>query len=385
MKVQGYLLILICFISACDFLGDSSQKTAPATNPETQMMEDEGEELRKDLNAEAQEKDSALSPLDRIKEDYAAINSLELYMDTIPYMDQSTEGGEIIASYDDLGELKKIQVGLFYEMGKETEEYYLKDDQPFFLKTEEHRYNAPIYHTADRDMGDGVKMEVFDPEKSSINWTHYYFDKDQELIAEESSQDSLKREDQLSIEKGDNILKAFSEILAQIQTVSKKDSTASEAEDELNPKLHAWMESIAEEQNFTYMYQAFDLNGDGKDEYLCGLRGQFWCGSGGCSFVVVEQTDGGLKLLSRGGPTFSPHFISQEINNGYRSIILDPTQGQTAEGEDYLNYPVLIYQDSSYEQVWIDNLDNTERIDKLLEGATEVLSDERTFHKVLIN
>ena len=102
-------------------------------------------------------------------------------------------------------------------------------------------------------------------------------------------------------------------------------------------------------------------------------------------FVVVEEKEGGLTLLTRGGPTFSPHFISQESKNGYRSIILDPTQGQTAEGEEYLNYPVLIYQDSSYEQVWIDNLDNPERIDKLLEGATEVLSDERTFHKVLIN
>ena len=273
MKVHGYLLILICFISACDFLGDSSQKTIPESTPESQMVEDEGKELRKDLMAEEAHQDSAKSPLELIKEEFGAINALVLYMDTIPYMDQSTEGGEIIASYDDLGELKKIQVGLFYEMGKETEEYYLKDDQPFFLKTEEHRYNAPIYHTEDRDMGDGVKMEVFDPEKSSINWTHYYFDKDQELIAEESSQDSLKREDQLSIEKSDNILQAFSEILAQIQTVSKKDSTASEAEDELNPELHTWMESIAEEQNFTYMYQAFDLNGDGKDEYLCGLRG----------------------------------------------------------------------------------------------------------------
>ena len=385
MKVQGYLLILICFISACDFLGNSSQKTAPESTPEAQMIEDEGKELRKDLNAKETNQDSSKSPIELIKEEFEAINSLELYMDTIPYMDQSTEGGEIIASYDDLGELKKVQVGLFYEMGKETEEYYLKDNQPFFLKTEQHKYNAPIYHTEDRDMGEGVKFEVFDPEKSSINWTHFYFDKDQDLIAEENPQDSLKREDQLSIEKGDRILQSFSEILAQIQSASKKDSTVSEVEDDLNPELHKWMESIAEEQNFTYMYQAFDLNGDGKDEYLCGLRGQFWCGTGGCSFVVVEEKKGGLSLLTRGGPTFSPHFISQETNKGYRSIVLDPTQGQTAEGEEYLNYPVLIYEDSSYEQVWIDNLDNTERIDKLLEGATEVLSDERTFHKVLIN
>lgn len=385
MKVQGYLLILICFISACDFLGDTSQKTAPESTPESQMVEDEGKELRKDLKAEEANQDSAKSPIELIKEEFAAINSDELYRDTIPFMDQSTEGGEIIAFYNTIGELRKVQASIWGEMGKKIEEYYVKDGKLFFAFNQSHSYNRPMYQTDPSIIREGTDTEIFDPKKTKISEFRYYFDKNQSLIRLIDADKNTLEEDQLELEEEEKLIAAFDLINERIQQNSQEEEPSSEVEDKLNPALHKWMESIAEEQNFTYMYQAFDLNGDGKDEYLCGLRGQFWCGTGGCSFVVVEEKEGGLTLLTRGGPTFSPHFISQETNNGYRSIILDPTQGQTAEGEEYLNYPVLIYQDSSYEQVWIDNLDNTERIDKLLEGATEVLSDERTFHKVLIN
>ncbi|MEL6251374.1 MAG: hypothetical protein AAFR87_05120 [Bacteroidota bacterium] len=386
MKVQGYLLILICFISACDFLGNTSQQSQTKATPEAPLLEEEGKELRKDLNADSTRQDSAKSPIELIREEFATINADELYMDTIPFMDQSTEGGEIIAFYNTIGELRKVQATIWGEMGKQLEEYYVKEGKLFFAFKQRHNYNRPVYQTDPSVIREERDTEIFDPKKSEISEFRYYFDQDQSMIRYIDAEKNTLEEEQLDFEEEEKVIKAFDLILERIQKDSEEEEeSSSEVEDKLIPELHKWMKNIADEQNFTYMYQAFDLNGDGQDEYLCGLRGQFWCGTGGCSFIIVEQTDGGLKLLTRGGPTFSPHFISIEENKGYRSIILDPTQGQTAEGEDYLNYPVLIYQDSSYEQIWIDNLDNTERIDKLLEGATEVLSDERTFHKVLIN
>ncbi|MDW3651478.1 MAG: hypothetical protein R8P61_30645 [Bacteroidia bacterium] len=385
MKVQGYLLILICFISACDFLGNTSQESQREPISEVPAEENEGQELRKDPASDLAMADSAITPIDLIKEEFAAINADELYMDTIPFMDQSTEGGEIIAFFNTIGELRKVQSTLLGEMGKQIEEYYVKEGKLFFAFKQRHNYNRPMYQTDPSIIKEGIDTEIFDPEKTKISEYRYYFDKDQSLIRLIDAEKNILEEEQIELEEEEKLIAAFDLIQTRIQQNAEKEEEQTDVEDELNPELHKWMKSIAEEQNFTYMYQAFDLNGDGKDEYLCGLRGQFWCGSGGCSFIVVEQTDGGLKLLTRGGPTFSPHFISTEENQGWHSIILDPTQGQTAEGEAYLNYPVLIYQDSAYEQIWIDNLDNTERIDKLLEGATEVLSDERTFHKVLIN
>src|SRR2546422_5453095 len=51
-------------------------------------------------------------------------------------------------------------------------------------------------------------------------------------------------------------------------------------------------ETVAFRHSFT------DLDGDGRAEALVLLRGNVWCGSGGCTMLVFRGTDAGFTFVS---------------------------------------------------------------------------------------
>ncbi|WP_271769914.1 hypothetical protein [Aquimarina algiphila] len=73
---------------------------------------------------------------------------------------ESTEGGELEGYFKNV-ELKKIITSYYGEMGKLIEEYYLWNDQLFFVFTQAYSYNMPMY------------ME--DSKVIKINENRYYF------------------------------------------------------------------------------------------------------------------------------------------------------------------------------------------------------------------
>ncbi len=58
---------------------------------------------------------------------------------------ESTEGGELTAYYDEQGNLRKMVVANYGEMGKSIEEYYFSDGKLFFVFEQQFYYTAPIY------------------------------------------------------------------------------------------------------------------------------------------------------------------------------------------------------------------------------------------------
>ncbi|MEM6804383.1 MAG: hypothetical protein AAF696_23490 [Bacteroidota bacterium] len=389
MNAHRLLFISLCMLLACNSPKNSYESEAPEIEENFDKEEPTDSLLRKDLR----QTDSLTDPLDVriafIKEEFNIINSTpDLYQDSIPLMDQSTEGGELIAFYDSEGKLRKIGVYLYGEMGKNIDEYYLENEQLFFLFSKRFKYNSPIYHTDSSNLEGKEDIELFDLEKSEISELRYYWGEKGELIRYIDEVDSVFEELEIGIEIEEKLKLSFTDILERIKkaesTQVDEEEQEIETEDQFDKKLHSWMESIAEGNNFTYVYEKFDLNEDGVDEYLCGLRSQFWCGSGGCSFVIVAEKGGKLELLARGGPTYSPHFISTEKVKGWYSIVLDPTESTTTEGEEYKNYPIMRLKGDTYETEWLSDLDEAEEIEKLLDGATKVLGDDRSFHKVIL-
>jgi hypothetical protein len=68
----------------------------------------------------------------------------------------------------------------------------------------------------------------------------------------------------------------------------------------------------------TFIFDSYDLNNDGKYEYLVGLTGTYYCGTGGCTMVILN-TD--FKLNSEIAGIVYPIFVSNsEINNGWKNI-----------------------------------------------------------------
>ena len=100
-----------------------------------------------------------------IREKFGAINyNINSYKKvTKDLMDESTEGG-VLEGYFKNGELKKIVVSYYGEMGKLIEEYYFWDNDLFFVFTQEYSYNMPINM-------DGSKVD-------KIYENRYYFHND---------------------------------------------------------------------------------------------------------------------------------------------------------------------------------------------------------------
>ncbi|WP_316834759.1 hypothetical protein [Pedobacter nutrimenti] len=63
----------------------------------------------------------------------------------------------------------------------------------------------------------------------------------------------------------------------------------------------------------------YDLNNDGKNEVFVGLTGSYFCGSGGCTWLLLDDHE---KLLTRFTVSKYPVIISQTATNGWKDLII---------------------------------------------------------------
>lgn len=63
-----------------------------------------------------------------------------------------------------------------------------------------------------------------------------------------------------------------------------------------------------------------DLNGDNRQEQVVYVRGEEWCGSGGCLALVLRRTKTSYNVLARITVARLPIRVLNANNNGWRSI-----------------------------------------------------------------
>lgn len=68
-----------------------------------------------------------------------------------------------------------------------------------------------------------------------------------------------------------------------------------------------------------FKYHAFDLNNDGKDEYVVALYKPFWCGSGGCTAYIFGN-DG--KVDTRFTVVRFPIYVAASVSDGWQDLIV---------------------------------------------------------------
>lgn len=68
-----------------------------------------------------------------------------------------------------------------------------------------------------------------------------------------------------------------------------------------------------------FSFYEVDLNGDEKNEYFVKLYGSYFCGSGGCTFLLLSND---LKIINRFSVMRGPVFQSSETTNGWNDLIL---------------------------------------------------------------
>lgn len=88
----------------------------------------------------------------------------------------------------------------------------------------------------------------------------------------------------------------------------------------------------ASETSRHFIYNAIDLNDDGKVEYLVGLIGGDWCGSGGCTVLILDKN---FKLNTRMTVVEYPVYVGapggKEVTKGYSNIYIQNRDGSVAK------------------------------------------------------
>jgi hypothetical protein len=86
------------------------------------------------------------------------------------------------------------------------------------------------------------------------------------------------------------------------------------------------------ETSRNFVYNEIDLNDDGKNEYVVGLIGGEWCGSGGCTMLVLTNT---FKLNTKMTVVEFPLYIgapaSPEVTKKYSNIYIQNRDGSVAK------------------------------------------------------
>ncbi|MGE5893920.1 MAG: hypothetical protein ACM34I_07680 [bacterium] len=111
-----------------------------------------------------------------IRKEYQAIRgALPTYtQESLELTDYSTEGGVAKAFRDAKGNIRFIRVELYFESGKEFDEYYYRNGLLIFVFYEHHRYNVPF--NVSQETAKELGIEPFDPKKTKITEDRYYFD-----------------------------------------------------------------------------------------------------------------------------------------------------------------------------------------------------------------
>lgn len=71
------------------------------------------------------------------------------------------------------------------------------------------------------------------------------------------------------------------------------------ATSELAKRLNRFLRTFTDDDNAQYVVAFTDLNGDGKAEAIVYLIANQWCGSGGCTALVLTQSDTSWVLVTK--------------------------------------------------------------------------------------
>ncbi len=108
--------------------------------------------------------------------------------------------------------------------------------------------------------------------------------------------------------------------LAQVQ--QQKAAPPSAAEDSLKTFLRSYLRTFSggDDKTTRYLAAFVDLSGGGKREAIVYVSGQTWCGSGGCTTLVLARKDSSYRLVTDIAITRPPVCVLTNRSHGWRNI-----------------------------------------------------------------
>ncbi len=154
----------------------------------------------------------------------------------------------------------------------------------------------------------------------------------------------------------------------------KKESKNKIRNDELSLKIGDYLKTkflnevdlrTMTKEDRKFQFSTIDLNGDGVNEIFVYLNSVSFCGSGGCTFLLLDNS---FNLITKFTVTRTPILVSEKVKNdwnklylfsdGYREIIYNKKMG---------SYPT----NPSLEDKMNENLNNQEHIIRLFDSENQ--------------
>lgn len=118
------------------------------------------------------------------------------------------------------------------------------------------------------------------------------------------------------------------------------------------------------EKDRKFQFYEIDLNNDGKKEIFMNFPTRYFCGSGGCTVLLLDSD---LNIISKFTVTQTPLYAVDEMENGYKKLYVE-SGGEWKEllfdGKKYPSNPTLLKKSTtepaeSAEVIFADNANFT--------------------------
>jgi hypothetical protein len=93
-------------------------------------------------------------------------------------------------------------------------------------------------------------------------------------------------------------------------------------------------EAEEDRTNTRYLSATADLNGDGQPEIIVYLLGSDWCGSGGCTMLILTTQNGVYKVITRTTVTQLPIRLLSTRTNAWLDLSVRVSGGGIRPGYD---------------------------------------------------
>jgi hypothetical protein len=118
------------------------------------------------------------------------------------------------------------------------------------------------------------------------------------------------------------------------------DSQPASTEESLKQFLQAWDDDMSTQ----YITAFHDLNADGIPDAIVYLTGRKWCGSGGCTTLILKQAGHSWQIVTKITLTRRPIRVLEKVSNGWHSIGVWVQGGGIKDGyESELNFDGISY------------------------------------------
>jgi hypothetical protein len=84
--------------------------------------------------------------------------------------------------------------------------------------------------------------------------------------------------------------------------------------------LMRFLQTLDDDRTTRYAAGFVDLNGDGTPEAIVHLMGRAWCGSGGCTTLILVLSNGRWEIVTKITITRPPIRVLKERSNGWLNI-----------------------------------------------------------------